>query len=214
MSTQAPIGPYEAAAAPVTLTRQRILEAAAQLFYRRGIRAVNVDTLAEQAGTTKVTLYRHFRSKDELIASCLRMLDDRFFSWFVQEVSRHSEKPAERLLAVFDVLTEWFERDSFRGCAFINAAVELADPSHPAHEAVVAHKRRSRAYFRELAEAARLPDPAGVADQWMLLTEGAIVTALVEDDRTAARQGRQAAALLLSGASVLPAHPPSGGDAS
>jgi AcrR family transcriptional regulator len=200
MATQAPTGPYERAAAPVTLTRERILEAAARLFYRRGIRAVNVDTVAQEASTTKVTLYKHFRSKDQLVASCLHMLDDRFFSWFVREVSVRSTDPAGRLLAVFDVLGLWFRRDTFRGCAFINAAVELADPAHPAHHAVLAHKQRSRDYFRELAEAAQLPDPTGVSDQWMLLTEGAIVTALVENDRGAAKRARRAAAGLLAAA--------------
>jgi AcrR family transcriptional regulator len=197
MSTQAPAGPYDPAAAPVTMTRERILEAAARLFYRRGIRAVNVDTIAQEASTTKVTLYKHFRSKDDLVASCLHMLDDRFFSWFVREVSARSRDPKERLLVVFDVLEQWFRRDSFRGCAFINATVELADPTHPAHEAVLAHKQRSRDYFRELAEAAELPHPPDISDQWMLLTEGAIVTALVEDDRNAAKRARRAAAGLL-----------------
>jgi hypothetical protein len=127
------------------------------------------------------------------------MLDDRFFSWFVHEVEGRSEDPGERLLAVFDVLDHWFRRESFRGCAFINATVELADSSHPAHEAVLSHKRRSRDYFRELAVAAGVDDPDDVSDQWMLLTEGAIVTALVEDDRDAAKRARRAAARLVGG---------------
>jgi AcrR family transcriptional regulator len=188
-------------AAPVTLSRERILEAAARLFYQRGIRAVNVETVAQAASLTKVTLYKHFRSKDELVASCLRMLDDRFFSWFVREVSTRSTDPGERLLAVFDVLDHWFQRESFRGCAFINATVELADSSHPAYGAVLSHKRRSREYFRELAAAAGIGDPDAVSDQWMLLTEGAIVTALVEDDRNAAKRARRAAARLVGAAS-------------
>ena len=187
--------PY-VADAPVRLTRERILEAAARLFYQRGIRAVNVDTVAQEASLTKVTLYKYFRSKDSLVASCLHMLDDRFFSWFVHEVEGRSQDPGERLLAVFDVLDHWFQRESFRGCAFINATVELADPSHPAYEAVLSHKRRSRDYFHELAVAAGLDDPDDVSDQWMLLTEGAIVTALVEDDRNAAKRARRAAVRL------------------
>jgi AcrR family transcriptional regulator len=188
--------PY-VADAPVRLTRERILEAAARLFYQRGIRAVNVDTVAQEASLTKVTLYKYFRSKDSLVASCLHMLDDRFFSWFVHEVEGRSQDPGERLLAVFDVLDHWFQRESFRGCAFINATVELADSSHPAYEAVLSHKRRSRDYFRELAVAAGADDPDDVSDQWMLLSEGAIVTALVEDDRDAAKRARRAAARLV-----------------
>ena len=76
---------------PVRLTRERILEAAARLFYQRGIRAVNVDTVAQEASLTKVTLYKYFRSKDSLVASCLHMLDDRFFGWFVHEVEGRSQ---------------------------------------------------------------------------------------------------------------------------
>jgi AcrR family transcriptional regulator len=199
-ATAATADPYALGAASPAVTRERILHAAARLFYRRGIRVVNVDTVAAEAGLTKVTLYRHVHSKDELVAACLHMLDDRFFSWFVEVVSARSEDPAQRLLAVFDVLDQWFHRKSFRGCAFINATVELADPSHPAHQAVLAHKGRSRDYFRQLAEAAFLPDPSEISDQWMLLSEGAIVTALVEDDRDAAKRAGRAAAALLSAA--------------
>jgi AcrR family transcriptional regulator len=192
--------PYAGSGPPPTLTRARILDAAARLFYRRGIRAVSVDGVADAASVTKVTVYKHFGSKDHLIASCLHMLDDRFFTWFVTEVEKSSDDPTERLLAVFDVLDRWFRRRSFRGCAFINATVELAEPAHPAHAAVVAHKDRSRAYFRELAVAAGVDHPDDVSDQWMLLSEGATVTALVEDDRDAARRARKAAEALLAGA--------------
>jgi len=200
--------PYAGAGPPPQLTRARILDAAARLFYRRGIRAVSVDEVAESGAVTKVTVYKHFRSKDNLVASCLHMLDDRFFSWFVTEVESTSDDPRERLLAVFDVLDGWFRRRSFRGCAFINATVELADPAHPAHTAVVAHKDRSRAYFRELAVAARVDDPDAISDQWMLLSEGATVTALVEDDREAARRARKAAEALLAAAQPDAGVPP------
>jgi AcrR family transcriptional regulator len=200
MTTQARSDPYAGSGPPPSLTRARILEAAARLFYRRGIRAVSVDELAESASVTKVTVYKHFRSKDNLIASCLHMLDDRFFTWFVTEVEARSEDPHERLLAVFDVLDRWFRRPNYRGCAFINATVELAEPTHPAHTAVLSHKDRSRAYFRELAVAAGVDNPDDLSDQWMLLSEGATVTALVEDDRHAARRARKAAEALLAAA--------------
>jgi AcrR family transcriptional regulator len=199
MATQARGDPYAWSGPPPTLTRARILDAAARLFYRRGIRAVSVDEVAESASVTKVTVYKHFRSKDNLVASCLHMLDDRFFTWFVTEVETSSDDPEERLLAVFDVLDRWFQRRSFRGCAFINATVELAEPTHPAHTAVLSHKDRSRAYFRELAVAAGVDNPDDLSDEWMLLSEGATVTALVEDDRNAARRARKAAEALLAG---------------
>jgi AcrR family transcriptional regulator len=200
MTAHAARDPYVGSGPPPTLTRARILDAAARLFYRRGIRAVSVDEVAETASVTKVTVYKHFRSKDNLIASCLHMLDDRFFAWFVGQVESSSEDAEERLLAVFDVLDRWFRWRSFRGCAFINATVELAEPTHPAHDAVMSHKERSRAYFRELAVAAGVDDPDAMSEQWMLLSEGATITALVEDDREAARRARKAAEILLAAA--------------
>ncbi|MGH9023453.1 MAG: TetR/AcrR family transcriptional regulator [Acidimicrobiia bacterium] len=190
--------PYSWSEPPPTLTRARILDAAARLFYLRGIKAVSVDQVAESASVTKVTVYKHFRSKDRLVANCLHMLDDRFRTWFAGEVERRSDDPKERLLAVFDVLDTSFRRRTFRGCAFINATVELADPGHPASEAVLAHKTGDRRYFRDLAVAAGVKDPDALSDQWMLLSEGATVTALVEGDLDAARRARSAAEALLS----------------
>jgi len=190
--------PYVGPGPAPTLTRSKILDAAARLFYRQGIRAVSVDEVAEAASVTKVTVYKHFRSKDNLIASCLYMLDDRFTAWFVAQVEAATDDPEGRLIAVFDVFDRWFHQRSFRGCAFINATVELADPAHPAHSAVVAHKKRIRAYFHDLAEAAAVADPNAISDQWMLLSEGATVTALVEDDREAGKRARTAAEALLA----------------
>jgi AcrR family transcriptional regulator len=192
--------PYVEPGPPPTLTRSKILDAAARLFYRQGIRTVSVDTVAEAASVTKVTVYKHFRSKDNLIASCLHMLDERFSAWFVAQVESSTVDPEARLLAVFDVFDRWFHQRSFRGCAFINATVELADPTHPAHSAVVAHKDRMRVYFRDLAVAAGVADPDTISEQWMLLTEGAIVTALVEDDRDAGQRAGKAAKSLLAAA--------------
>lgn len=184
---------------PQARTNTRILNSAARLFYRNGIRAVSVDQVAAGAAVTKVTVYKHFRAKDELLAACLHALDERFFAWFVHEVEASTEDPWDRLLVVFDVLDRWFQRSDFRGCAFINATVELADPEHPAREAVMAHKTRCRRYFRALAEAAGVPDADALSDQWMLLTEGATITAHVEADRGAARKARAGADVILRG---------------
>ena len=195
-------GPYEDRE-PQATTNTRILNAAARLFYRKGIRAVSVDEVAAAASVTKVTVYKHYRAKDRLLAACLHALDERFFTWFVHEVEAATDDPHGRLLAVFDVLDQWFRRRDFRGCAFINATVELASPDHPAGEAVMAHKTRCRQYFRALAEAADLEDPDAISDQWMLLTEGATITALVEGDHAAAHKARAGADAILRG--TLPA---------
>jgi AcrR family transcriptional regulator len=177
--------------------RDRIVAVATRLFYARGIRAVGVDLVIAESGVAKTTLYKHFRSKDELIAECLHRLDDRYFRWFEREVETRSDDPRGRLAALFDVLDDWFQRPDFRGCAFINASVELADRDHPAGAAIANHKRRSRDLIERLARAAGLADPRTVSDQLMLLMEGAIITALVEDDWQAARRAGAAASRLL-----------------
>jgi AcrR family transcriptional regulator len=189
-------GPYEDRE-PQAATNTRILNAAARLFYRKGIRAVSVDEVAAEASVTKVTVYKHYGAKDQLLAACLHALDERFFTWFVHEVEASTDDPHGRLLAVFDVLGQWFQRRDFRGCAFINTTVELASPDHPAEEAVMAHKTRCRRYFRALAQAAGVEDPDTISDQWMLLTEGATITALVEGDRAAAHKARAGADAIL-----------------
>jgi AcrR family transcriptional regulator len=110
--------------------RDRIIDTATRLFYYRGIPATGVDTISDSAHVAKMSLYRHFRSKDQLILECLQRLDTRYHNWFVEQVRQRADDPAQALLSVFDVLDEWFNSPHFRGCAFINATVELADPAH------------------------------------------------------------------------------------
>jgi AcrR family transcriptional regulator len=160
---------------------------------------VGVGAIVDRADVARMTLYNRFGSKDGLIADCLRMLDVRYHEWFVRQVASRADEPRARILAAFDVLGEWFCSSGFRGCAFINAAVELSDPAHPGHQAIVAHKGRTRGYLLELAEGAEMTEPQVLADSLMLLIEGAIVTALVEGDRDAAARGRRGAELLLAG---------------
>lgn len=178
--------------------RERLLAEASRLFYQRGLNGVGIDAIVEQAGVARMTLYNQFGSKDGLIAQCLDYLDTRYHDWFVRQVTARSQDPRERLLVLFDVLDDWFRSGTFRGCAFINASVELADPQHPGHDAIVAHKRRTRDYLRELAEDAGARDAAGLSDALMLLIEGAIVTALVERDYEAALRARRTTRILLA----------------
>jgi AcrR family transcriptional regulator len=178
--------------------RDRLLDQASRLFYRNGIHSVGVELIIEHAGVARGTLYNHFGSKDGLIAACLTDLDLAYHEWFVDRVESRTSDPVARLRVVFEVLDEWFCSDRFRGCSFINAAVELTDPSHPGHEPVLAHKRRTREYLRDLTTAAGLDDPETAADTMMLLIEGATITALVEGDRLAARRAGRAAEALVS----------------
>ena len=108
--------------------RERILETAYDLFSRSGTRAVGVDTIIAESGVAKMTLYRNFTSKDELILEFLRQRDERWTrAWLQAEVAERAEQPGARMLAIFDVFGEWFARDDFEGCAFINVMLELDD---------------------------------------------------------------------------------------
>jgi AcrR family transcriptional regulator len=180
--------------------RERILDAASDLFYREGIRAAGVDTIVARAGVAKMTLYHHFPSKDELVVAFLSRRDERWRRWFEGAVERRAATPRERLLAVFDALEEWFASADFRGCAFINAAAEFPDAEHPARQVVLEHKRQVRAYLYRLATEAGLSDADALAHQLLILIEGAIVTAVIEGGAAAAQRARRAAAALLSAA--------------
>ena len=162
----------EAAAPP----RARILKAARELFYRHGLHTVSVDAIAEAADTNKTTLYRHFASKDDLVAECLREYG-RMLETAWAEIERvHAGQPKEQLLAWLSFLAEFKLGGTERGCAFANAAVELPEPDHPARRVIEEFKRRHRDLIIELCRKAGLRDPQLLADELFLLCEGARVT--------------------------------------
>lgn len=177
--------------------RERIIETATRMFYYQGIPATGIDSVIATAGVAKMSLYRHFGSKEKLIVECLNRLDVSYHEWFVAQVEDRGGDPATKLLSVFDVLDDWFNSRHFRGCAFINATVELADPKHPARLPAMRHKQRNREYVRDLAVAAGVADPEALSTQIMLLVEGSIVTALVQDDLQAAANAKAAARSLV-----------------
>lgn len=177
--------------------RERILETAYDLFSRHGVRTVGVDTVAERSGVAKMTLYRHFRSKDELVLAFLRLREERWtVEWLQGEVQRRAERPEERLLAIFDVFHEWFQRDDFEGCSFINVMLEV-DRESPVRAASVDHLANIRGFLRELAEEIGALDPDDFARRWHILMKGSIVAA-GEGDREAARRARELGSLLLT----------------
>ena len=156
--------------------RTRILKTAREQFYRDGIHAVSVDAIAEAADTNKTTLYRHFASKDDLVAECLREYG-RMLETAWAEIERvHAGQPKEQLLAWLRFLAEFKLGGTERGCAFANAAVELPEPDHPARRVIEEFKRRHRDLIIELCCEAGLRDPELLADELFLLCEGARVT--------------------------------------
>src|ERR1700761_5428625 len=145
-----------AAASQATPPRQRILAVARELFYRRGIHAVGVDAIAEAAGTNKMTLYRHFASKDELVAACLREVVREFDADWEAIAAAHPGDPRGQLLAWLQHISEWLGREAGRGCALANAAVELPDNDHPARRVVREHKSAVRQRMADLCRDAGL----------------------------------------------------------
>src|SRR5262249_50952177 len=133
--------------------RQRILETADHLFYQDGVRAVGIDRIIAEAGVAKMSLYKHFPSKDDLILAVLKHREERVLAFFRSGMERHSKKAKNPLLAFFAALKDFFESPGFRGCPFQNAAVELADPTHPGTAFVCGHKQRFSAFLQGLVEA-------------------------------------------------------------
>jgi len=178
--------------------RERILETAYELFSRQGTRAVGVDTIIAESGVAKMTLYRNFASKDDLILAFLEARDARWTrAWLQAEVEQRAETPAERLLAIFDVFADWFAREDFEGCSFINVMLEVTDAQHPVRQASVRHLAAIRSFLAELAGAAGLEDADVFARQWHILMKGSIVAA-AEGDAQAASRAREIGVLLLA----------------
>jgi AcrR family transcriptional regulator len=155
---------------------QRVLDSASRLFYGNGIHAVGVDAIAAEAGVTKKTIYDRFGSKEALVAAYLRARDRRFRVFLTGYVAARGDDPARQLVDAFDALAAWSDEHSPRGCSFVNAHAELPDPRHDGHRAIVEQKRWMTGFFAERARAAGLPDPDSVADDLMLLYDGALVT--------------------------------------
>jgi AcrR family transcriptional regulator len=176
--------------------RERILDAAYELFSRRGVRGVGVSEVIERAGVATATLYRHFPSKDSLVLAFLDLREQRWTKDLIEAGAiRRGSNPEERLLAIFDVLDEWFHRDDFESGSFIKVLLELG-PDHPAGGASVRHLEQIRAIVRRLAEEAGLRDTDSFARSWHILMEGSIVVA-AEGDAQAARRGKAMARRLI-----------------
>lgn len=156
--------------------RERILAAARELFYRHGIHAIGVDAIAEAAGTNKMTLYRHFDSKDALVVECLRRLTAEFDVFWDTIAAAHAGDPTGHLLAWLRHIGEWKLSAADRGCALANTAVELSDPNHPARRFIDEQKTQHREKLVGLCREARLKDPELLADKVFLLCEGARVS--------------------------------------
>jgi AcrR family transcriptional regulator len=184
-----------AAAAPLP-ARQRILDSAYRLFARRGIRGVAMEEIIEDAGVARATVYRHFRSKDELALAFLAQREQVWTLGLVElEARRRAFTPEERLLAIFDVFDDWFRRDDFEACSFINVLLEMG-ADHAAGKACIDYLENIRAVVRGLADEAGLRDTDEFARSWHILMKGSIISA-AEGDLDAARRAKSMARRLI-----------------
>ena len=178
--------------------RDRILEVASLLFYQKGIRAVGVDTIIAQSDVAKMTFYKHFKSKDMLVLEFLKRRDELWRAWFESTLESLAPDVKDRPLAIFDVLEQRFSSKEFRGCAFINTMVEMADGDHVAHQAAAEHKQKVQKLFFDILSGAGVKKPAELAKAFLLLMDGAIVTAVRERKPGSAKAAKKIAVTLLS----------------
>ena len=180
--------------------REQLITTAISLFAEKGYHGTGIDLIAAQAGVTKRTMYRHFRSKEELILAALRDYDTRFRNNFMKTVESQWRDPRQRLLGIFDAAYDWFTRDDFYGCMFINAIGEYSETHSAIRETCKEFKRLMLRYFQRLAREAGLEHGDELGKQLALLFEGAIVTAQVSKHPEAGHTARQAAAVLIDAA--------------
>lgn len=182
--------------------RDELVQNALQTFYRGGFHAVGMDALAKETGVSKTAIYKHFRTKEDLILATLRLRDEQFRNRLVRRTEALADNPRDRLLAVFDALAEWFREPNYQCCLFIKASSEFQDRGHPIHAAAAEHKRLLLVYFEKLARDAGAKEPKELARRILLLKEGAIVLAHLSDGEEAATSAKGAAADLLAAAGV------------
>jgi AcrR family transcriptional regulator len=176
MEAASPSNPDLCSAARKRSARDRIFDAARDLFYRRGIRGVGVEAIAEQAGTTKMSLYRAFPGKDELVAECLRHNAQQFWCWWDQVIGEHPDDARAALLALFEGLAHQQRSPEHRGCPIANAAIELTALDHPAREVVLGYNREKRRRLRLLCRKLGVAEPEALADGLQLLMDGACLS--------------------------------------
>ena len=196
------------AAAPTRIrrVRDRIFDTACKLFYEHGIRAVGVDAIAQAAGTNKMSFYRNFPSKDELVAQYLRAHAQEYWRWWDETLAQHPAEPRRQIEALFDAYLPHAQEHCSRGCAIANAAVECSEGDSVVSGIIREHQAETRRRLRELARAMRARDPDVLGDALMLLIEGGYSTRVAAPDEVGPGCAARSAAHAL-----LEAHAPKSG---
>jgi len=182
---------------PNAEVRARILETACTLFYQQGVRAVGVDLVVEKAGVAKTSLYRHFRTKDDLIAAFLQREDEDFWGTWDRAADQHRDQPSAELDAHLGWIGERVGRPNYRGCPQINVAAEFPEVDHPARKVAAAHKRQMRQRLKGIAERLGVARPDELAGQLSILINGAFVSSQIFEPGEARPLLRRAAHALI-----------------
>lgn len=191
------VGTGRAGSVDMESGRERVMRAAYGLFSRDGIRSVGVDTVIAEAGVAKMTLYRNFPSKEDLVLAFLRRREELWtHGWVQREIMQRADTPAGRLLAVFDLFDEWFHRPDFEGCAFVTILLEVSDQDSAVRKACIRHLANIREILIGLATECGIEDPDAFSRQWHILMKGSIVAAS-EGDALAAKRAQEMGVLLL-----------------
>lgn len=181
--------------------RAELVRKALPLFYRNGFHATGMDLVAKETGVSKTSIYKHFRTKEELILAVLRLRDENFRNWLFRRMEDLADTPKAQLLSMFDALEEWFVEGGFQGCMFIKASAEYQDRDDAINMQAYAHKRLLCNHFKTLAVQAGLASPQVIARQLLLLKEGAIVIAAMSHNENSAQEAKSVAKMLLADAS-------------
>jgi len=163
--------------------RRNILAVATRLFYTRGIRAVGMDSVIKECGVGNATVYRQFPTKDALATAYVEGRADAWFERMRGAAGEHAD-PRAKLIAVFEVLAADCAGSSYRGCPMLNTSTEFPEGQHPAHLVAVSHKQQIRDWFCSLAVEARAEDPDRIAEELLIVLNGAYATAAVLDGAT------------------------------
>ncbi|MBI3153240.1 MAG: TetR/AcrR family transcriptional regulator [Chloroflexi bacterium] len=176
--------------------KNQLLETAARLFFPNGYRAIGVDTISAESGIGKMTLYRHFESKDDLIVAYLQDSNAKFWKEF-EKATHDASSPREKLVAFFQALSHYAADPNCYGCPFLNVATEYPDLDYPGHKVALEHKQTVRQRFRDLAVEAGARDPNMLADQLFLLMDGAYMAARMFGTKNPASHVASAAKTLI-----------------
>lgn len=177
--------------------RDELVRKALDVFYANGFHATGMDRLVAETGISKTSMYKHFRTKEDIILATLKLRDENFRNWLYRQVETLADTPKGQLLAIFDALEDWFSLPEFCGCMFIKASAEYQELDHPIHIQSAMHKRLLTEHFTITAKGAGFSDPENLSRQLMILKEGAIIMAVMGHSKNPAMDAKAAAQALI-----------------